>query len=430
MARARGLIVAAPSSASGKSTLAIGLLRALSGGLRVRAAKCGPDYIDPMFHALACGAPSVNLDPWAMDGPALKSLASAQAAGADMLVIEGVMGLFDGAAGGGGSTADLAAALDLPIVLVVDVSHQAQSVAALVRGFDSHRADTRIAGVILNRVGSPRHRALIEAALAPLGIPVLGAVPRQDHLTVPSRHLGLVPAAEVEGVEATIAALGELVRQSLDLAALRVLARPVASAGPATPLPPPGQRVAVASDIAFCFAYPHVLEGWRRAGAEILPFSPLADEPPAAEADAVFLPGGYPELHAGALAAAERFRDGLHRAADAGVTIYGECGGYMALGQGLVDAGGVCHRMAGLLPLETSFAERRLHLGYRELMPRGRTPWRQPLRAHEFHYATVLTEGEGEPLFDAVAADGAARPAMGRRAGPVMGSFAHVICAR
>ena len=430
MAPARGLVLAAPSSASGKSTLTVGLLRALSDLCTARGAKCGPDYIDPMFHRLACGAASVNLDPWAMPPAELSALAAAQAAAADQMIVEGVMGLFDGAAGGGGSTADLAAALGLPVVLVIDVSHQAQSVAALVQGFSAFREDVRVAGVILNRVGSDRHRALIEAALAPVGIPVLGAVPRRPDLALPSRHLGLVPAAEIDGVAETVDALGRLVSAHVDLDALRALsvALPVAGAAPVL-LPPPGQRIAVACDIAFCFAYPHLLQGWQRAGAELVPFSPLADEAPAADADAVFLPGGYPELHGGALAAAGRFRDGLRAAADRGALIYGECGGYMALGEGLIDADGHRHRMAGLLPVETSFRERRLHLGYRELWPRAGSPWTAPLRAHEFHYATVATEGAGEALFDARTADGTDLPPMGRRIGTVMGSFAHVICA-
>ncbi|ANK82683.1 MAG: cobyrinic acid a,c-diamide synthase [Rhizobiales bacterium NRL2] len=430
MTAAGGLILAAPSSASGKSTLTIGLLAAFARRGGVRAAKCGPDYIDPMFHALACGAPSVNLDPWAMTSDMLRGLAATQAADAGLLLIEGVMGLFDGAAGGGGSTADLAATLGLPVVLVLDAAHQAQSAAALVRGFDSHREDIRIAGVILNRVGSARHADLIRGALAPLNIPVLGAVQRRADLAMPSRHLGLVPAAEIEGVSKAIDALGDLIAECVDLDCLERLARPLAAASAPPALPPPGQRVAVARDIAFCFAYPHLLDGWRRAGAEILPFSPLADEPPAPEADAVFLPGGYPELHAGRLAMAGNFLDGLRRAAGLGVPVYGECGGYMVLGEGLVDAEGVRHRMAGLLPLETSFAERRLHLGYRELRPREPGPWDGPLAAHEFHYATVLSEGAGEPLFDAAAADGTPLPPMGRRAGSVMGSFAHVIARR
>ncbi|PJK28928.1 cobyrinic acid a,c-diamide synthase [Minwuia thermotolerans] len=426
-------MLAAPSSAAGKSTLTIGLLAAFARCGAVRAAKCGPDYIDPMFHALASGAPSVNLDPWAMPPAMLRGLAAAQSAEADLLLIEGVMGLFDGAAGGGGSTADLAATLGLPVVLVLDAAHQAQSAAALVRGFDTHRDDIRISGVILNRVGSARHAGLIRGALAPLDIPVVGAVPRRADLAMPSRHLGLVPAAEVEGVRRAIDALGDLIAECVDLDSLERLARPLAEASAPQalpPLPPLGQRVAVARDIAFCFAYPHLLDGWRRAGAEILPFSPLADEPPAPEADAVFLPGGYPELHAGRLAMARTFLDGLRRAAGQGLPVYGECGGYMVLGEGLADAEGVRHRMAGLLPLETSFAERRLHLGYRELRPRGPGPWDGPLAAHEFHYATVLSEGAGEPLFDAAEADGTPLPPMGRRAGSVMGSFAHVIARR
>jgi cobyrinic acid a,c-diamide synthase len=179
--------------------------------------------------------------------------------------------------------------------------------------------------------------------------------------------------------------------------------------------------------VAFAFAYPHLLMDWREAGAEILLFSPLADEAPAADADAVFLPGGYPELHAGKIAAAASFRLGVQAAAERGALIYGECGGYMALGESLLDADGVDHPMLGLLPLATSFKHRMLHLGYRLLRPLGDLPWAAPLSAHEFHFARVVSEGDGDPLFEAESADGVALGPMGLRRGRVMGSFAHVI---
>jgi cobyrinic acid a,c-diamide synthase len=202
---------------------------------------------------------------------------------------------------------------------------------------------------------------------------------------------------------------------------------PAASLQPASGLRPLGQRIAVARDVAFAFAYPHWLEDWRRQGADLSFFSPLADEAPDASAGAVLLPGGYPELYAGRLAAASAFRAGLRAAAERGALVYGECGGYMALGEALIDADGAAHEMAGLLPLVTSFAERRLHLGYRRLTPLAGAPWDGPLAAHEFHYATVLREGAAERLFEAEALDGERLGAIGLRAGRVMGSFAHVI---
>jgi cobyrinic acid a,c-diamide synthase len=192
-------------------------------------------------------------------------------------------------------------------------------------------------------------------------------------------------------------------------------------------LPPLGERIAVARDVAFAFAYPHLLGDWRAAGADLAFFSPLADEVPPSDADAVYLPGGYPELHAGRIAAASRFRAGVEDAARRGALVYGECGGYMVLGEHLEDADGTRHRMLGLLPLATSFAARRLHLGYRRLAPLGGLPWSGALAAHEFHYATILAEDDGDPLFDAATADGAPLGPIGRRHGRVMGSFAHVI---
>lgn len=428
MAAPRGFIVAAPASGAGKSTITAGLLRAFTdAGVSVAAAKCGPDYIDPMYHALASGRPSVNLDPWAMHPEQLAGLASLQAEGRDLLIIEGVMGLFDGARDGTGSTADLAAALGLPVIFLVDASHQAQSLAALVHGFNTFRQNVDIAGVIFNHVGAPSHAAMIEAALEPLGIPVVGAIPRNTDFTIPSRHLGLVPAAEIVGVDARIAAIGEAVARDVRLDRLRELARPVSVASTTATLPPPAQDIAVARDVAFCFAYPHLLEGWRRQGATLSFFSPLADEAPDKRADLVYLPGGYPELHAARLSNAGGFRRGVGDAVDRGATVYGECGGYMVLGEGLTDAGGQGHRMLGLLPVETSFAARKLHLGYRRFSPRPGALWQGPLKGHEFHYTSVVREDGDTPLFDAETADGVALQPMGRRVGNVMGSFAHVV---
>ncbi|MCP5080749.1 MAG: cobyrinate a,c-diamide synthase [Alphaproteobacteria bacterium] len=414
-----GLILSAPGSGSGKTTLTLGLLRALKNrGIAVRSAKSGPDYIDPRFHAAASGAECVNLDTWAMQPERIRAMA----AGDTPLIIEGAMGLFDGAPPDGkGATADLARILQLPVVLIVDVARQSQSVAAVVRGFAGHDCGAKVAGVILNKVGSPRHEAMLRRALEPMGLPVLGAVYRSDALHTPSRHLGLVQAEERPDLEAFLDQAAEIIATSLDIDAVLALAAPIAMPESEPPaLPPPAQKIAVARDAAFAFAYPHLLSAWRAAGAEISLFSPLGDEASGA-ADLVILPGGYPELHAGRLAGNARFLEGLRTAH----AVYGECGGYMVLGDGLVDADGSRHKMAGLLRLETSFEKRKLHLGYRSLTPLGGL-WDMPLAAHEFHYATTL-KAEGEALFAATDAEGVALTDMGLRNGGVGGSFAHVI---
>ncbi|MCB1357028.1 MAG: cobyrinate a,c-diamide synthase [Maritimibacter sp.] len=416
----RGLILAAPGSGSGKTTLTLGLLRALRRrGVPVRGAKSGPDYIDPRFHEAASGADCPNLDAWAMGPDRITSLA----AGDDLLLIEGAMGLFDGAPPHGrGATADLARLLGLPVVLVVDASHMAQSVAPLVAGFAGHDQAVHLAGVILNKLGSPRHETMLRTALAPLGLPVLGALHRQAGLVQPSRHLGLVQAGERADLDAWLDRVAEMAEAAVDLDALAALAAPLPAAGSPARLAPPGQRIAVAEDRAFAFAYPHILADWRAAGAEILPFSPLADEAPAGDADFIFLPGGYPELHAGALAAAGTFRAGMRAAT---CPVHGECGGYMVLGDGLIDAEGLRHEMLGLLRLETSFARRRLHLGYRQAEAL-RGPFPGAWMAHEFHYATTL-RAEGDRLFSVADAEGAALPDQGLANGAVSGSFLHLI---
>lgn len=417
-----GLILAAPASGSGKTTVSLGLLRAFRDrNVAARGAKSGPDYIDPRFHEAACGLPSVNLDAWAMTPERLRSLA----AGEELLLVEGAMGLFDGAPPDGkGSTADLAGHLGLPAALVVDAARMAQSVAPLVAGFAARDARVRVAGVILNRVGGPRHESMLVRALAPLGIPVLGALPRQKDLSHPSRHLGLVQASERPDLEDFIRRAAEIMAEHLDLDALAALAIPPRPPASAANPRSPAQRVAIARDAAFAFAYPHILADWRAAGAEILPFSPLADEP-TPPADLVYLPGGYPELHAGRLAGASRFMDSLREAAGRGVDVYGECGGYMVLGECLVDADGAAHRMAGLLPVTTSFAEPRLHLGYRTAKALG-GPFPGVHAAHEFHYAATV-RSKGPALFEVEDAEGARLPPAGLVMGSASGSFLHLI---
>jgi cobyrinic acid a,c-diamide synthase len=434
---ARGLIVSAPRSSSGKTIVTLGLLAALRRrGFAVRAAKAGPDYIDPGFHAAATGHPCLNLDTWAMPSALLDRLVSESTGHTDFLLIEGAMGLFDGAPGPAGRTgaaADLAARFALPVLLVLDVSGQSQTAAALIRGLATHDPAVRIAGVVLNRVGSERHRLLASDPIAALGIPVLGALPRSANLSLPERHLGLVQASEHVDLTAWIERLAALADQQIDIdrvvAAGAIPALPHATQGSATALPPPGNRIALAADAAFSFTYPHVVDGWRRAGAEVVRFSPLADEAPPDDCDCCWLPGGYPELHASTLAAAGRFRAGLSNFA-ATRPVHGECGGYMVLGQGLIDATGARHAMTGLLGHVTSFADRKLHLGYREAKlvaasPIG--PAGAHVRGHEFHYASLLSAAGDAPLAELMDGEGRPLGPCGGRRGRVTGTFFHAI---
>ena len=436
----RGLVVAGLSSGSGKTTVTLGLLRALTRtGTDLGAAKSGPDYIDAAFLTAACGSAAVNLDSHAMPIDQIRQLASGQPR--DLLLVEGVMGLFDGTDGGSGSTASVAAALGVPIMLVIDCRHQAQTAAALAAGIASQLpADSSLAGVVLNRVASPRHEALISAALAGRGIRLFGSLPFEETIAVPSRHLGLVQAADLAArgtLEPRIEAAADLVAAHLDLSAITTAFGEIACAtAPTSALPPPGQRIALARDAAFGFAYEHMMAGWRSAGAEIIPFSPLADEAPDDSADFIFIPGGYPELHLPTLAGATRCLDGLRRAAAHGTGIYGECGGYMVLGETIIDKDGTPFAMAGLLRLETSFASRKLHLGYRQMTPL--VPFWPGLKGsvtgHEFHYTTAI-RAEGDPLFAMRNAGGddlgnaglVAGLVTGLVTGPVAGSYAHII---
>ena len=424
-----GLVIAAPRSGSGKTVITLGLLAALRRrGLVVAPAKTGPDYIDPAFLTRAALREAVNLDPWSMSPARLKSLAATQSTGADLLLVEGVMGLFDGAADNTGSTADLAELLELPVVLVVDAERQSQSVAPLAAGFANWRPGVRIGGVILNRVASMKHERMLVEALAATGIACLGAIPRDAALVVPERHLGLVLPGEVLAFDGFLDTAAEAIGSYVDLTRLQELAAPIAAEGetPVAPLPPLGQRIAIARDDAFAFLYPHLLDGWRAMGAELSFFSPLADEAPAKDADAVYLPGGYPELHGAALANAATFKAGLIAARDRHALLYGECGGFIVLGETLVDKAGQGHAMAGLLPVTTRIDRPKRILGYRRLVQSGNLPWPGRLNGHEFHYSSAK-QSRLTPLFAATDARGEALPPMGAVIGRVMGSYAHVV---
>jgi cobyrinic acid a,c-diamide synthase len=447
---APGLIIAAPRSGGGKTTLALGLMRAFSRrSLKVAALKCGPDYIDPAFHEAATGRPGANLDSWAMSPALVRDLGAGAAEDADLVLCEGLMGLFDGVPareGRSGSTADIAATFGWPVLLALDVSGQSQSAGAAALGCKAFDPRINVAGVVMNRVGSDRHKRLAMEAIERASLPVLGALPRSAEIALPERHLGLVQAAETRELEAILDRLADFVTTHVDLQAVLELARPspqasyaqVSSANASfanvsfanvAPFAPPAQKIAIARDAAFSFLYPHLEQAWRRAGAELAFFSPLADEGPAADCGFCWLPGGYPELHAGRLAAAQNFLLGVRRFA-ATKPVHGECGGYMVLGRGLVDAAGRSHAMLGLLGLVSSFETRRMTLGYRQatllgdgpLGPKGKR-----YRGHEFHYATIVEPGVGEPFAAVADAYGSAPAPAGERRGLVSGSFFHLI---
>jgi cobyrinic acid a,c-diamide synthase len=320
-----------------------------------------------------------------------------------------------------------------PVLLVLDPAGQAQTAAAVARGLRDYRPGVHVAGVILNRIASPRHEDLIRRAMEAVDISVFGALPRHAPIALPERHLGLVQAEESSRLDELIGEAARLVAERIDLDAVLELAASAMSLATlnlscTAVVNPPGQRIALARDAAFSFIYPHILEGWRAAGAEVLPFSPLADEGPNEGADACWLPGGYPELHAARLAANRGFHERLRAFAETR-PVHGECGGYMVLGRGLTDKEGIRHEMSGLLGLETSFAKRKMHLGYRKAELQAPIPGFAAgvcLRGHEFHYATILAQPDA-PLATVRDANGADVSETGSRRGNITGTFFHLI---
>ncbi|WP_425548939.1 cobyrinate a,c-diamide synthase [Actinomadura meridiana] len=395
------MVIAAPSSGSGKTTAATGLIAALrSRGLTVSPHKVGPDYIDPGYHALAAGRPGRNLDPWLVGEERIVPLFRHGADGCDIAVVEGVMGMFDGRDETGfASTAHVAELLAAPVVLVVDVAAQSRSVAALVHGFATFQPGVRLGGVVLNRVGSDRHAELCRDALEATGVPVLGAIRRDDAVVTPSRHLGLIPASE-RGTEAVRAVerLGELIGKSCDLDALLRLAH-TAPPLPGTPWDPSeqvvsvasGPVVAVAGGAAFTFGYAEHVELLRAAGADVAVFDPLRDEALPDGTAALVLGGGFPEVHAAELAANAPLRE---QVAAFGGPIAAECAGLLYLCEEL-DGQTMCGRVPGRATMTS-----RLTLGYRDAVAVAESPLTRPgerFHGHEFHRTTLTTDAP--PLF-------------------------------
>ena len=436
---APGIMVSALRSGAGKTLVTLGLQRAARRcGHSVVGIKCGPDYIDPGFHRIATGQVGTNLDSWMMGDLLMETLVRDASAHSDLVIGEGAMGLFDGVeapAGRTGAAADVARHMGWPVVLVIDISGQGMTAGAAALGCAHFDPGLTIAGVILNNAASDRHARLAAAGVAAAGLELFGILPRDEQFRLPERHLGLVQAEETAGIDERIERLADVIQSRLDVG--RILAHAATRIAPAPPraqgrhgLPPPGQRIAVAADCAFSFFYQHLASSWRRDGAELMPFSPLADEAPDPAADAVWLAGGYPELHAGRLAACQTFLQGI-REFSRTRPVHGECGGYMVLGERLTDASGNTHQMAGLLPLATSFLRRQLSLGYRvaTLLADGVLgPAGSRIAGHIFHYSTVEYADERVPAF-ARLADSTGAPSLpaGQRLGHVTGSFFHAV---
>ncbi len=419
-------MIAGTSSGVGKTTVATGLMAALvQRGLVVGAAKVGPDFIDPGYHALAVGRPSRNLDAWMCGPEVIPALAGRAGAGADVLVVEGVMGLFDGSAdpaGPAASTAEVAGLLNAPVVLVVDAAAVGASVAAVVHGFATLDPGVTVAGVILNRVGSDSHETLLRAAIEPIGIPVLGALRRSADYSWRDRHLGLVPVVEQPGVvRRSLASLAEAVARDCDLDAVLALAR----SAPATAVAdPPATRlqgralVAVAGGPAFSFTYPDNLERLAEAGAELVTFDPLVDPRLPEEATGLYAGGGFPEVFAAGLAANRPLLDDVRSRVAGGLVTWAECGGLLWLARSLDG-----HALAGVLPAEGRMTDR-LTLGYRQARVRAASPVGPAgtdLRGHEFHYSSLDPAGDA---LDWSGRAGAGRSGFASRS--LLASYVHV----
>ena len=426
------IVIAGTSSGAGKTTVACGIIGALRArGHVVQGFKVGPDYIDPSYHALASDRPGRNLDAF-LSGPELIApLVRHGGEGAELAVVEGVMGLFDGASGRGelASTAHVAKLLDAPVVLVVDAASMARSAAAIVHGYRTFDLRVRVAGVIFNRVGSDHHEQLLRDALNELGVPVLGALRRDERVATPERHLGLVPADEREArARVALASLSAAAERFIDLDAVVRLARSVPeSDGAAWSPEPPGEpvrgaRIAIARGPAFSFHYQENLELLEAAGAELLPFDPLSDEALPPDAGALILAGGFPEVYGGELAANEALRAEVALFARSGKPVLAECGGLLYLASEL-DGQAMC----GALPVRAAMT-RRLTLGYREATAVSSTAWLeqgQEVRGHEFHYSQVEPLNGAAPSAWKLAARGTERDE-GFVAGGVHASFLHV----
>jgi cobyrinic acid a,c-diamide synthase len=427
------LLIAGTHSSVGKTTVTLGLLAALRRqGVQVAPFKAGPDYIDPSLHTLAAGTPSRNLDTWLLDEPALARVFQRGTRNADVAVIEGVMGLFDGiGATQMASTAALARLLDCPVLLVLDVAAMSGTAAALVLGCQAMQPPVKLAGVLLNRVGSDHHAAAAsEAITQATGLPVLGSLPKDPGIAIPERHLGLVPAAEDGLSGAVLERLADIVTERFDLTAIRRIADSAgawrhACVEEATPRARHSVRIAVALDSAFGFYYQDTFDALAEHGAELVPFSPLEDQTLPSDVGGVYLGGGYPELYARELSANRSMRDSLQLHTALGLPIYAECGGLMALGRTLTTFEGEKLPMFGLLPVDSRMQLQTLSIGYTEveaLRSSAVLPTGGRVRGHEFHWSVADAPSKSDAAYQVLGSD----RLEGFCVGSVLGSYVHL----
>jgi cobyrinic acid a,c-diamide synthase len=402
-------VLAAPSSSSGKTTLAVGLMSAFAERMTVQAYKVGPDYIDPGYHTTATGRHSRNLDTWMIPTGRVKELFSRSALGAELCIVEGVMGLFDGYDGHteSGSTAEVAKLLSAPVVLVIDAHSMARSAAAIALGFKNFDPQLNLAGVILNNVAGAAHAQWLTEAVQSVGMQVLGCVPHDEDLSVPERHLGLYTAGErSKATRNFVLAARNIVSQNIDLPALEELARSVPEI-PATAQPThenSSVRIGIARDEAFCFYYEDNFDLLREAGAELVFFSPLHDSAPPTALSGLYLGGGYPELYAAQLAENQSMRTAVKSAIESGIPTYAECGGLMSLAESYFDDTGIEYPMMGVLPGSTRLTGK-LKMGYREVVALQSNPMLgkdDKARGHEFHYSEWIRPEESNAFAYAI----------------------------
>lgn len=396
--RVPAFVVAGTSSGSGKTLVSLGIMEALRRrGLIVQPFKAGPDYIDPGLHSRLLARPSYNLDTWMMGVKGCLKTFSAAASTADCAVVEGVMGLFDGRDGKSeeGSTAHLSKALGIPVILVADAAKAARSMGAVVKGFETFDKGCDVRWVVFNRVGSPRHEAILRDSVKGSKIKVLGCIPKDNSLAIEERHLGLMTAGDMTGDKWAdfVKKAGDIIDSSIRVDTLLKASKTVIKSGSVPPAPEAGVKVAYALDRAFCFYYQENLDILRSLGAELIPFSPLSDKTLPHGTQAIYIGGGYPELHAKALEENRLIRDEIRRAAERGMPIYAECGGLMYLGKA-IEREGLSNRMTGVFPFSTRLLSKRKALGYREVSFTEGCPFLKTgkIRGHEFHYSEMAGE--------------------------------------
>ncbi|WP_173444090.1 cobyrinate a,c-diamide synthase [Selenomonas ruminantium] len=426
------VVIAATQSGAGKTTIVTGLLAALrQRGMKVQSFKAGPDYIDPGYHRLASGQPAHNLDSWLTPAEILPEILATETVNADIAVVEGVMGLYDGGRQGISSTAEIAKIIGAPVLLVIDAKSMGASAAAIAKGFRDYDPAVQVAGVILNRLGSDTHEAMIREAMAGIGMEVFGALRRDESLRMPERHLGLLPVEENEELK-LIERMGQAAAKQIDLDKVLALARsakPLMVKSAAEVSKRYSCRIGVARDEAFSFYYPASIKVLERLGAEIVPFSPLHDEEPP-KVDGLFIGGGFPEMFAEKLAGNVVMRRAIKALAQKGMPMLAECGGYMYLMEALQDFAGRVHEMTGVFSGRAVMTEKLQMVGYveAELQQDGLLGSRgTKLKGHEFHFSKEgeMISADKAPFIFRKLRNNSEYPA-GRQVQNVLGSYLHL----